>query len=322
MVFDTGSANIVITSSFCNSTGCANHRKYNPYLSSSSHQLIHIDTYSPDIQKGTDRDAVLINFGTGQVKCYLSEDDVCISNDTLCSNKHMILQAYEESTIPFSHVKFDGIIGLSFTYLSVNPNANFIEMLYQQRKINQRIFSFYFNINDKKKSALNIGGYNSEYYTGEIHYSNVNSRNYWEIAIDSIYYGDNVLIDCLEKVCSGIVDTGTSVIAAPLQPYNKIKKSANIGMDCSGFDLLYNLSFKIGGVMYALEPEYYILQFETAKGKNCINALMQLDALSTDFKQTFILGLPFLKKYYTVFDRENKRIGFALAKHDRQSNLN
>ena len=39
-----------------------------------------------------------------------------------------------------------------------------------------------------------------------------------------------------------------------------------------------------------------------------------LDNLSEKF--TIVLGGPFLKKYYTIYDVDNYKIGFALAKHD------
>jgi hypothetical protein len=43
---------------------------------------------------------------------------------------------------------------------------------------------------------------------------------------------------------------------------------------------------------------------------------MQINDITSTNKKTFILGLPFLKKFYSIFDRDNKQIGFALAKHN------
>jgi hypothetical protein len=47
----------------------------------------------------------------------------------------------------------------------------------------------------------------------------------------------------------------------------------------------------------------------------CIFGFMNLDVLSNGDKLTVLLGEPFLKKYYTIFDHELLRIGFAEAWH-------
>jgi hypothetical protein len=42
--------------------------------------------------------------------------------------------------------------------------------------------------------------------------------------------------------------------------------------------------------------------------------IMALDNLNDKF--TVVLGGPFLKKFYSIYDVDNYKIGFALAKHD------
>ena len=222
------------------------------------------------------------------------------------------------STIPFSHVSFDGIIGLGFTYLSISEESNLIEMLYKQNKIHQRIFSFYFNKNDSMLSVLNIGGFNHALYQGEISYAPVISVNYWEIEIEGIFYENELIVDCTQKKCTGVVDTGTSMIAAPFESFEAIQKKINVDFNCKDLNTLNNLKIQIKGKMFEIESSYYTLKLESDTGNNCVTALMQLDALSTKDKHTFILGLPFLKKYFSIYDREKKRIGFALANHNLQ----
>lgn len=49
----------------------------------------------------------------------------------------------------------------------------------------------------------------------------------------------------------------------------------------------------------------------------CMLSFMNIRAL--DFstqKFTIVLGGPFLKKFYTIYDLDNSKIGLALAKHN------
>lgn len=326
VVFDTGSANIIIPSDKCISIGCLLHQLFNTSLSSTYQPIFHIannnnGTISPNIIRLPNRrDEVFVAFGTGQVKAFLGEDSICINNGQLCSDNMMILEAYDLSSHPFSQVTFDGIIGLSFTHLSILPEANFLEHLYKHNKISKRIFSFYFNKDDKKESALTIGGFNNKYYIGnEINYVSVLSQNYWEIILEGIYYNDELIINCIKDdfSCTGIVDTGTSMIAAPYESYDLLMKKTKIDLNCISYDSIGNIGFKINGIIYNIEKAYHIITFNFTESERigCVNALMQINELSNKNKHTFILGIPFLKKYFSVYDRENKRVGFALANH-------
>ena len=319
-LFDTGSANIIVTSNLCLNEACENKKKFNSSISKTYKEIFHIDNFVNDlIRNPIERDKIYINFGTGQIKNYLSYENICLENKVLCVNQIILLEAYELSTIPFSQVSFDGIIGLSFTYLSINKQGNFIEMLFEQNRIDKKLFSFYFNINDNKSSSLNIGNIDYNNFIGEINWNDVISENYWEIKIDYIKYDNEIIINCEDNIneCSAIIDTGTSMIASPNEIYDILDKKLQVDMFCNNINELKNLIFKINGVEFILEPDFYILKIpgEFNNNDNCLSAIMNINSMSSGNKQTFILGLPFLKKYYSIFDRDNKKIGFAFAKH-------
>jgi len=280
------------------------------------------------------RDEVLIYFGTGSVKCEIVKDTVCVGS--LCANDSLVLETIFETENPFNHVKFDGIVGLSFTHLSLTPEASLIDRLLDQEKIAKNIFSFYFNKNDSLQSEIAFGGINQDRILGEINYFKVISKDYWEIKIDNIYYGNAKFNLCEKYKCTGIVDTGTSMIAGPRDFIQLIIQMANPSLDCSNMKNLHNFVFEINGLFFDLDPEFYVLKvtdavYEQEMGYlhqqsmnlnmedlpiKCVPGFMPLNPFASDGKFTFLLGATFIKKYYTVFDRENRRVGFGIAKHN------
>lgn len=315
MVFDTGSANIIITSTLCSSGGCDHHRKYDQGLSSTSKIVRYLPKYSSDYVSKLGRAEVHINFGTGQIKSYITKDAVCL-DDKFCIKDAILLEAYYESFNPFHMVKFDGIIGLGFTHLSVNEEANFIDLLYKQKKISEKKFAFYFNKDDSEHSHINIGGIDDKYFKGEVHYFDVIGRDYWELKLNGIYYADTLLLNCQSIKCSVIVDSGTSMITAPSGVHEALIQLSKVKEDCSNLNFLKDIKYDIGGHLFELGSDFYVMKYkdEIFNKTNCLNALMELNI--SNEKMVFILGIPFLKKYYTVFNREDSKLGFAEAVHN------
>ena len=83
-------------------------------------------------------------------------------------------------------------------------------------------------------------------------------------------------------------------------------------VDCSTLPTLPNLEFKFGSDNYVLKPEDYILKVTQGSQTACIVGIIGLD-LPPQLGEAFILGDSFIKTYYTHFDVENARVGFARA---------
>ncbi|GMH46902.1 hypothetical protein TrRE_jg12415, partial [Triparma retinervis] len=68
-----------------------------------------------------------------------------------------------------------------------------------------------------------------------------------------------------------------------------------------------DVEISIGGKSYTVESQNLVL----ADGPICILLMLGMDL--SDVGLGWILGDVFMRKYYTVFDMDNERIGIALA---------
>lgn len=65
------------------------------------------------------------------------------------------------------------------------------------------------------------------------------------------------------------------------------------------------------GIDYVLTYNDYVVKVESDGITECINGVMG-STFPPTFKY-FILGDVFMRKYYTYFDKNNNRVGFAVA---------
>merc|ERR1719488_417580 len=70
------------------------------------------------------------------------------------------------------------------------------------------------------------------------------------------------------------------------------------------------LGFMVGEHVLNLQPGDYIDQGPDG----CEVSLMPLDVPPPN-GPLFIFGAPFLRKFYTVYDKKNRQVGFAAARH-------
>jgi len=137
--------------------------------------------------------------------------------------------------------------------------------------------------------------------------------SYWQIGIDDITFNNNPTGLCGENGgCQVAVDTGTSMLAGPTALVDSLSQQIDVKSDCSNYDTLPNLGFQIGDKILNLRPEEYI---DKDGDHDCSFSLMALD-VPPPKGPLFIFGDPFLRRFVTVFDRENQKVGFGVAKNN------
>lgn len=217
--------------------------------------------------------------------------------------------------ISFVASKFDGLLGMAWPSISIHNCPLIFDLLYQQKQVSGNSFSFYLTKKaGQDGSAMVLGGVDNRYNASDFKYYDLKMKNYWitEMA-DVVFNGTSYKRDTL----LGIIDTGTSVIAGPSKIVDEMTAGFGPGkqkqVDCSTLPDLPDLTFQFGSDKYVLKPDDYILKVAQGQKTVCIVGIIGLD-LPPQLGEAFILGDSFIKTYYTHFDVENARVGFATAK--------
>lgn len=299
VVFDTGSGNLVVPSSSCKTTGCKPHAKYDPDASTTAESV-----------NSEDGDSALeITFGTGKIDGRLIKDELCIG-ESLCVDASFIA-AEHETTEPFEDMPFDGILGLGFKDLSADSSFNIVDALKAKGRLPGGQFSFH--VTDGSDSEITFGGYRRDLAASEVVWAPVVRESFWQVMVDDIAVDGSSKGLCGSAKCQAAVDTGTSMLAGPSDVIQQLGVLVGAETDCSNYNSLPKLGFKIGDAILELEPDDYMER----SGHRCSLSFMSLD-VPPPKGPLFILGDPFLRRFLTIFDREGLRVGFALAKHSQQ----
>jgi len=303
VVFDTGSGNLIVPGESCTSEACQRHDRFKQSLSSSSRE---INCLGKPLA-GKSKDEVKITFGTGYISGGCLEERICVGD--ACSRANLVV-ASEESSQPFSSFSFDGILGLGLQDLAQGPSFSIMQRFNEDQLLKLPVFSVFLSESDDEHSEVTFGQVKEEHMMdSNIFWADVTGESgFWQINVDDITLEGKPQGIC--KGCKVAVDTGTSQLAGPSELMDKLRELLNINLNCSNFDTLPKLGFAIGGSILNMMPEDYV-------DKNpwqCTLALMDLD-VPPPKGPLFVLGIPFLQRYYSIYDQGRRRVGFAVAKH-------
>merc|ERR1719399_1872012 len=306
VVFDTGSGNLLIPSKQCTDEACTSHKRFDVMQSSTAVDIAFADTPDKPVTRGGDRDVVTITFGTGEMSGVFVKDNICIGS--ICTHGDFVV-ATEESDEPFSLVPFDGIFGLSLPQMSEGPHFNVLDCMVRDKVLKTNVFSVFFGGTDEEPSEISFGEYRPSRMASALFWAPVTTPGYWQVEMEDIAIHNQPQKLC-EGGCQVAVDTGTSLMAGPTEIINALIDKLDVASDCGNYQKLPHLGFIVKGHILNLKPDDYV-----DKGDDgCSVALMTLD-IPPPKGPLFIFGDPFLRKYYTVYDRQKLKVGFALAAH-------
>jgi len=308
VVFDTGSGNLIIPGQDCKTTACTSHEQFN-FHSSSTARRVNCD--GSQLVRGQDSDEITITFGTGQVTGHCVTDQLCVGSACV---ERAFISSTKESSFPFASFPFDGVLGLALTRMAQSPSFSFMEGLGSVSALAKPVFSVFLSDSDAEVSEITFGGFKTERMASELLWVSVTgTTGYWEVEIEDITLDGDAqkLCPLQDGKCRVAVDTGTSQLAGPSHLVQQMNSLLDVRPDCSNFLSLPELGFIIGGRVLTLAPGDYV---DRAGSSSCQTALMGLDVPPPN-GPLFIFGIRFLQRYYSVYDQENLRVGFALARH-------
>jgi len=300
VIFDTGSANLWVPSVICafNVTACQGKDLYDHSKSS---------TYVANGQP------LSITYGTGSMSGVLSKDTISVGGISVVS------QTFGEANVLaafFAGVNFDGILGLAYQGLAADGVLPVFDNMVDQGLLSSSVFSVYLDSTPgDSKSTLILGGIDPRYYTGTIQYVQVvnfnNALLYYTTQFSAITVnGVEESGATIANPLSGIIDTGTSLLVGPTTAINNIIGAIGFNNNnkmCQGIANLPSVVISFVGpggtaVSLPLTSAMYVLVVGT---NQC-----QL-GFQTSTSSLWIFGDTFIRQYYTIFDKQNTRVGFA-----------
>jgi len=223
--------------------------------------------------------------------------------------------AMNENGITFKKAKFDGILGMAWPTISVDGIVPVMQRFQATGAVQEAVFAFYLQSDDKQKGELTIGGVDHDRYTGSIQYVPVASDTYWAVRMPSMTVNGNQVT----SITNAIVDSGTSVIVGPTKDVAAIAKLAGAqfaaqgeySIDCDA--TVPDVKLTLGEGSSAID---LTISGEALKVKICLAGHFLCQCLfgmaGMDIGQPlWILGDVLMREHYTIFDIENNRVGFA-----------
>jgi len=299
VIYDTGSSNFWVPSTHCGAN-CSTKNKYDSSKSSTYKAI------------GTKFD---IQYGSGPVSGFVDRDSVHFGSDSEVKGVEFAEITDVSGLEYYSESKFDGVLGLGWDTLSVHGKPTIFKMMLDQKLIANPVFSFKLSSKDKENGELILGGIDKSAYTGDMVFEPLTRLGYWQVKLSNVSVsGHQVALDQ-----QAIIDSGNSLLTGPTDAVTAI--ADRIGAYMFGGKVLvrcekeFTVSFAIGQKTYEFNNTELTMPIKSGW---CLVTIASKDVKTDnvtggDSGPAWVLGDVFMRKYYTVFDWGNKRMGFAEA---------
>jgi len=242
---------------------------------------------------------------------------------------------------------FNGILGLGFhqssnsNLLRISKTESILDLFLINKTLKENIFSFYLNQN--KENYLLLGKIDesiiSNFASDTFNFVDLsyNHKFLWKVDLEGLIINNINICDLLSnKRCQVVIDSGTSFYSAPRRLLSRIKQIIEFDTLCQNYDYLPDITLnfkqskfsKINKNKYfnlTIKKDDYITEKPIELDIDDIHEKVEMNKCEIDFnynnsEDTIILGLKFLKGFYSIFDFERMIIGFSKYENNDSTN--
>nr|CDJ85007.1 Peptidase A1 domain containing protein [Haemonchus contortus] len=306
--FDTVTADLWVPCMGCNPEleSCKKHRKFDCDLSATCNAT---------------GNSFELQYEGGMAMGSVDQDIVCFGCGcgSYCTNRNQGFGCVTVATgEKFANSVFDGVFGMAWRSIAVDNISPPLDQIFANKALcPEALFAFYIPPNSNASGVageLTICGTDPAHYKGNISWVPLISESYWTISLGPVYVRGTTITN---ETQGAVVDTGTSLIVGPTNAVQKLQNlfSSSGATNATGgvYQIECNNTSKLPAVVFTLGGHEFVLQGSDYVIQN--NGTCRLGFLAFDIPPMmgppWVLGDVFLRKYYTVFDHGNKRVGFA-----------
>ncbi|GAA5814389.1 hypothetical protein MFLAVUS_007885 [Mucor flavus] len=299
VIFDTGSSDLWVVSSKCESDICSSHTKFDYHQST---------TYNSDKERGDEdeeeedeedeeAEKIQVHYGTGSMQGNLGRDTVRLANGAIEIKNQVIADAYTLSR-DFIGTPFHGIFGLGLAGLSSSQHDPPFQSIIDQNLIDKPIFGIYSQHN---AGEIDFGGVDTSRFEGEISYVDNIDTSYWMMSVDKFEFQDKEFLSR-----KAIIDSGSTLIIMNKQDstlYHSVIPGATSNGDgtwsfpCKSVNNLDPLLIQMGETTLTIPTDKLFLTPISSTSTNCLSGVSNQEM---EHENTWILGDVFMRNFYTV----------------------
>ncbi|KAK7055773.1 pepsin A [Favolaschia claudopus] len=313
VIFDTGSSLLALPSTLCDDGSCDHQTKFDPKASST-----YVDggtVQTEFFSTGAGVDPVIAFQGTSNYLYQLRSgfDDISIAGFTAPKSRFWLITSQGEG---WANDPWDGIMGLS-----PRPQNVFSALVDQGLPA---VMGFYLTPKAVGNAEMTFGGIDRTKFSGDLIYAPLPAftTNSWALNSPQFFVNGKTT-NALKAMRRVVFDTGTSnivftsdianrlyaLISPDIKPYDPLPGAYGIACDkIDSIQAVLDFTFTAeDGTPFNLtipSKELNVGPFadDPTMCQTLINAVEEVPAL---------IGASLLKHYYSVWDIENQRLGFA-----------